>query len=124
MALLELIFGLTALFLTVTVPGYFLTLGFFPDKNEIDVIERLTFSMVFSISFLPLLVLIENQLFGITIDFTSSLASLLLLVIIGLFAWMIRTQKIIVPEIFYVVFPKIQKENAVDLFFVSCLKKK
>ena len=50
MALIELIFGLIALFLTITVPGYFLTLGFFPDKNEIDSIERLTFSLVFQVA--------------------------------------------------------------------------
>ena len=36
MALIELILGLIALFLTITIPGYFLTLGFFPNKNEID----------------------------------------------------------------------------------------
>jgi len=124
MALIELIFGLIALFLTITIPGYFLTLGFFPDKNEIDVIERFTFSMVFSISFLPLIVLIENVFFSIPINFTSSIASVLLLIIIGLISWMIRTQKLTVPQQLYFVFPKIEKENSVDLFFISFLKKK
>lgn len=124
MSPVELILGLIALFLTITVPGYFLTLGFFPNKNEIDVIERLTFSLVFSIAFLPVLVLIENMVFGIPINFTSSIATVLLLIIIGLISWMIRTQKVNVPESLYFIFPKVEKENAVELFFVSFFKKK
>ncbi len=124
MPLIELVLGLVALFLTITVPGYFLTLGFFPNKNEIDSIERLTFSLVFSIAFLPLLVLIENQLFSIPINFTSSIATVLLIIIIGLFSWMVRTQKLVVPTVFYMVFPKIKKEESVDLFFISFFKKK
>ena len=124
MPLIELVLGLVALFLTITVPGYFLTLGFFPNKNEIDSIERLTFSLVFSIAFLPLLVLIENQLFSIPINFTSSIATVLLIIIIGLFSWMVRTQKLVVPNVFYMIFPKIKKEESVDLFFISFFKKK
>ncbi|MBU2100821.1 DUF1616 domain-containing protein [Candidatus Micrarchaeota archaeon] len=124
MALIQLFLGLIALFLTITVPGYFLTLGFFPDKKEIDSIERLTFSLVFSVSFLPLIVLIENQLFGIPINFYSSIATVLLIIIFGLLVWMTRTQKISLPTFFYVVFPKVEKDNAVDLFFLFFLKKK
>jgi len=124
MALIELFSGLIALALTITLPGYFLTLGFFPDKNEIDSIERLTFSLVFSVSFLPLLVLIENQVFGVPIDFNSSIATVLLIIIIGLVSWMIRTQKIVVSDKFYWLFPKVEKQNAIDLFFVSFLRKK
>jgi len=121
---IELILGLIALFLTITLPGYFLTLGFFPNKNEIDSIERLTFSLVFSIAFLPALVLIENQLLGIPIDFTSSIATLLLIIIIGLFTWMVRTQKISVPNALYYIMPKIEKKDAVELFFFSVFKNK
>ncbi len=124
MPLIELVFGLIALFLVITLPGYFLSLGFFPNKNEIDSIERFTFSLVFSIAFLPLIVLIENMVFGIPINFTSSIASVLLLIIFGLISWMIRTQKISVPEPLYFVFPKIEKQNSVDLFFVSFFKRK
>lgn len=124
MALIELFFGLIALALTITLPGYFLTLGFFPNKNEIDSIERLTFSLVFSVSFLPLLVLIENQVFGVPIDFNSSIATVLLIIIIGLVSWMIRTQKIVVSNKLYWLFPKVEKQNAIDLFFVSFLRKK
>ena len=124
MPLIELVLGLAALFLTVTVPGYFLTLGFFPDRTEIDSIERFTFSLVFSVSFLPLAVLIENMVFGIPINFTSSIASVLLLIIIGLVSWMIRTQKFAVPEPFYFLFPKINKADSAELFFVSFFRKK
>ncbi|PJA21235.1 MAG: hypothetical protein COX63_00290 [Candidatus Diapherotrites archaeon CG_4_10_14_0_2_um_filter_31_5] len=121
---IELVFGLIALFLTITIPGYFLTLGFFPNKNEIDSIERLTFSLVFSIAFLPVFVLIENMVFSIPVNFTSSIGTVLLLIIIGLLSWMVRTQKIIVPNFLYFVLPKIEKKDSVDLFFVSFFKNK
>lgn len=121
---IELVFGLIALFLIITIPGYFLTLGFFPNKNEIDSIERLTFSLVFSIAFLPVFVLIENMVFSIPVNFTSSIGTVLLLIIIGLLSWMVRTQKIIVPNFLYFVLPKIEKKDSVDLFFVSFFKNK
>ena len=111
----ELIVGLIAFALAITIPGYFVTLAFFPSKKEIDRIERLTFSFVFSISFLPLLVLIENQLLGILINFFTVTTSVLLLIITSLLIYLIRIQKITVPEILYKIFPKIEPQEAVNI---------
>ncbi len=113
--LAELIIGLIAFVLIITIPGYFLTLAFFPSKIEIDGIERLAFSFVFSISFLPLIMLIENQLLSIRINFFTVATSLLLLIIASLLIYLIRIQKIPVPEIFYKIFPKIEQGEAVEI---------
>ncbi|MBU1121041.1 MAG: DUF1616 domain-containing protein [archaeon] len=121
---IDLIFGLIILVLVITLPGYFLTLAFFPKKEEIDSIERLTFSLVFSISFLPLLVLIENQLFSIPIDYSSAFGSLIALIVLGFVIWMIRTERIPVPSPLYGIFPKVKKEESVDLIFTRLLTKK
>lgn len=124
MAPIDLVLGLIILGLVITLPGYFLTLAFFPKKEEIDSIERLTFSLVFSISFLPLLVLIENQLFSIPIDYFSALWSLIGLIVFGFVVWMIRTERIPAPSPLYGIFPKVKKEESVDLVFTRIIKKK
>ena len=109
--LYDLIIPLISLALVLTIPGYFLTLAFFPKKNEIDEIERLTFSMVFSIAFLPLLVLIENLLLSIPIDFSSTFGTLVFLIVIGLIIYFIRIRKM-------------KKDEAVDIIFLRPFKKK
>jgi uncharacterized membrane protein len=114
---LEIVLGLIALTLVLTLPGYFLTLAFFPKKNEIDSIERITFSLVFSIAFTPLLLLIENQVFSIPINFLSSFLTVTGIILIGLIVWMIRVQKLRVPEKVYTIFPKVEKEEAVNLLW-------
>ncbi len=108
-------YGLIALLVFLFVPGYFLALGFFPSKKEIDLLERLVFSFVFSISFIPLIVLIVNQLLGIKIDFVSVFAIIVFLIFIGLISYLIRVQQIIVPEKLYLVWPKIDKNDAFPL---------
>jgi len=100
----DLIIPLISLALVLTIPGYFLTLAFFPKKNEIDEIERFTFSIVFSIAFLPLLVLIENLLLSIPIDFSSVFGTLLFLIIIGLAVYWIRIRKMKKDEIVDIIF--------------------
>lgn len=107
MALAELAYGLAMFALIVTLPGYFLTLAFFPRKSDLGGIERLAFSFVLSISFLPLLMLLENQLLGIRIDYFSTLSSLLVLVIAALLVYLIRAQKIAAPSFVYRAFPKV-----------------
>ncbi len=115
MAALETAFGLIALAIMLVVPGYFITLGFFPRKKEIDGIERLTFSFVFSIAFMPLAVLIENQLFSVPINQQTAVATFLFLVLIGVVLWAVRVGKIPLPKAFYRLCPKIKKEEAVSL---------
>ena len=112
MPVLELVLGLIALAIVLTIPGYFLTLGFFPKRGEIDSIERFTFSLVFSIVFIPLLLLIENQLLLLPINFLTSLTTTILLIVIGLIAWLYRSKKL-------------SPEETVDLiFFRKFLEKK
>ncbi len=124
MALLELFFGFILLIIVVTIPGYFLTLAFFPKKEELDAIERFTFSLVFSIAVIPLIVLIENQVFGIPIDFFSSIGTVLVLIIFGLLVYAIRTQKVPFPNALNFLFPRIKKEESVEIFFLKPLMKK
>ncbi|MEW6295765.1 MAG: DUF1616 domain-containing protein [Candidatus Diapherotrites archaeon] len=102
--LYDLIIPLISLALVLTIPGYFLSLAFFPKKNEIDEIERFTFSMVFSIAFLPLLILIENLLLSIPIDFTSVFGTLLFLIIIGLIVYWVRIRKMKKDEVVDIIF--------------------
>lgn len=115
MAIAELASGLFLFALIVTLPGYFLTLAFFPRKSDLDGIERLAFSFVLSISFLPLLMLLENQLLGIKIDYFSTLSSLLILVIAALLVYLIRAQKISAPEFIYRVLPKVNRGEEASL---------
>ncbi len=113
--MLEIISGLLLLAFALVVPGYFLTLAIFPSKTGIDSLERFAFSIVFSITFLPLLMLIENQLFGIQINFISVASTILVLIAIGVLVWMVRTTRLSVPEQLYVLFPKVPADEAVQL---------
>ncbi len=67
----------------LTVPGYFLTLAFFTENNK-SKLERFILSVLLSITFLPLLLLIENQVIGIAINLTSVLATTLIIILFGL----------------------------------------
>lgn len=107
--------GIAAILFALIVPGYCLTLAAFPRRSDIDMLERLAFSLVFSIVFLPLLMLIENQLLGIPINQVSSIASVLILIIAGLKIWMIRTSRIPAPGVCYKMFPKVDPKDAVPL---------
>jgi uncharacterized membrane protein len=115
MALAETVTGLILFLFAVTVPGYFLALAFFPSKKEIDLLERLAFSLLFSISFLALAVLFENQLLGIPLNFFSVAATLFGLIAVGLIVFMIRSQRVQVPVQVYWLFPKIEKNDAAGI---------
>ncbi|MBU0661948.1 MAG: DUF1616 domain-containing protein [Candidatus Diapherotrites archaeon] len=115
MTLIETTVGILLFAIIVTLPGYFLTLAFFPRRADLDGIERLVFSFVFSISFLPLLMLIENQLLGIAINYFSTLASLLVLVIFALLVYLIRVQRISAPAALYKLFPKVAPNEAASV---------
>ncbi|MDO8537797.1 MAG: DUF1616 domain-containing protein [archaeon] len=104
MPIVELITGLIALVIVLTVPGYFLTLAFFPSKEQIDGIERFTFSLLFSIVFMPLVVLIVNQLLGVPINFVSSFGTLIFLIFLGVIVYYFRLQKIDKREAFNLLF--------------------
>lgn len=95
---LSFISGLLALLIALFIPGYFLCLGFFPVKKDLSKLERIVFSFVFSIAFLPLLILFENLLLKIAIDFYSVLGSVVLLILIGLALYLLRAGFIPLPE--------------------------
>lgn len=106
MPLIELIVGLIALIIVLTVPGYFLSLAFFPSKTEIDGIERLTFSLLFSIVFMPLVILIANQLLGVPINFVSSFGTLIFLILFGIIVYYFRLKKLNKNDAFNLLFWK------------------
>lgn len=111
----ELLINLILLLIALFIPGYFLTLAFFTRKAEIDAIERITFSFVFSITFLPLLVLIENQVLGIPINFASVAGTFVLIIAAGLFGYLARVNVIPMPGILQKIFPQVAKQDAVPI---------
>ena len=115
MDLASILLGIVVLLFALTVPGYCIALAVFPRRSDIDLLERLALSFVFSIVFLPLLMLIENQLLGIPINQISSAASVLVLIIAGLAVWMIRTSRIKAPGVCYKIFPKVDEKDAMPL---------
>jgi uncharacterized membrane protein len=110
MDLISLLPGLIALFIALFIPGYFLCLGFFPGRQEIDWLERVVFSFIFSVTFIPLLILIENRLIGIPVNTLSVYATMLLLVLLGLLFYFIRLGKLGLPEKVHWLLPKVKGE--------------
>ncbi|MFH1752094.1 MAG: DUF1616 domain-containing protein [archaeon] len=92
--MLETIFGLILLIISLTIPGYALSLGFFPKKTEIDLIERIVLSIAFSIAFIPLLLLIGNRLLLLPINYYSAVATVAFLIAVGLIAWFYRSKNL------------------------------
>ena len=115
MALLETLGSLFLFAFAAVVPGYFLTLAFFPSKNEIDMLERAAFSVFFSISSISIAVLVENQLLGIPLNFYSVAATIFLIIALGAAVFMVRSQRIQAPEFVYLLIQKIDKNEAVEI---------
>ena len=111
----ETLTALISIIVVLFVPGYFLSLAFFTKRSEIDSIERITLSFVFSITFLPLLVLVENLLLEIPINFTSVAGNFLLIIVLGLIGYFLRTGIIPNPAVLQRVFPPVPKEQAFPL---------
>ena len=115
MALLETAGGLFLFAFAAVVLGYFISLAVFPSRKEIDLLERLAFSVLFSISSVSILALLENQLAGIPVNFFSVAATILLLIAAGLAVFMVRAQKINAPGFVYALFPKIGRNDAAEI---------
>ncbi len=114
--MLEQVLGFATLVVTLFIPGYFITLAFFPKKSELDAIERITLSFVFSITLLPLLTLLENILLAIPINSFSVWANFAIITAVGLFSYLARTGK--TPRPFKIcdkIFPPVSPEEAVPI---------
>lgn len=81
-----------AVIILLPATGFFLTLAFFP-KKELGVFEKIVFSAVLGILFPALLLLLENQVFGIPIDFVSSVLTLLLLLAVSIAVFLLRKKR-------------------------------
>lgn len=72
--------------------GFFITLAFFP-KKELDLLERIVFSAILGLSFPALFLLLENQVFGLPINFASAIATVIALLIVSLLIFLLRKRK-------------------------------
>jgi len=89
-SILRIVVGLIFFFF---VPGYAMTYAIFP-KKEVDGVERLTFSLAFSVSAVPLFILILNQSLGVElfpIDLFHSLLASFILILFSVLVWLRRT---------------------------------
>jgi uncharacterized membrane protein len=107
--------GIGILLVVVTVPGYFVTLALFPAAGKIDGLERLALSVVFSITALPLLSLVANQLLSIPITAATALAELLVIIAAGLIVYLARTGRVKAPRAFYRLFPEVPEREATGI---------
>jgi uncharacterized membrane protein len=74
------------------VPGFAITIALFPGKG-IDALERITLSLAFSISVVPLVILFLNQLLGVEtfpIDALHSLIASMAIIVLSLSVGVIR----------------------------------
>ncbi|ODS42255.1 MAG: hypothetical protein MSIBF_02660 [Candidatus Altiarchaeales archaeon IMC4] len=76
----------------VLVPGFFLSLGIFPKKTDIDITERIGISFFFGM--IPYLLLyFANKNFFTAINAGSVLAMMLAVSVLGFVLWQARKEK-------------------------------
>ena len=107
--------GLIALAAVLFVPGYFLTLGFFPAKKDLDVIERITFSFVFSMAFIPIIILLLNQVLSVPVNFFTAAGTVIFLILAGLIVYLVRVQTIKAPKALDKVLPSIKPKDKASI---------
>ena len=112
---LEVIPGIIALLLQITLPGYFLALGIFPSKKSLEGLERALLSIVLSITAVPLVLLLLNQLLFMAINLASVLGTDIFLIALGIAVYHVRTGSVEVPKAIYKIMPKIEKGEAVEI---------
>ncbi|MFH1835837.1 MAG: DUF1616 domain-containing protein [Methanobacteriota archaeon] len=66
------------------IPGYFLTLAFFK-RDEIDFLEKITLSIVLSITAVPLMLLFLSVVFGVKITAINTSVIILAIVSVSFF---------------------------------------
>ena len=96
----------------LTVPGFFLSLAFFPKRESINYLERFILSVVFSMSSIALLLVLENKLLLIPINAVTAWLNLLIVVLFGLIIFSMRVGSIKTPSFMKKHFSKIKKSEA------------
>ncbi|HIH17131.1 MAG TPA: DUF1616 domain-containing protein [Candidatus Diapherotrites archaeon] len=112
--MLKLLGGALVFGFLLVVPGYFLVLGFFPRRGEISRLERWVFSVVFSLTFLPLALLLGNQLLRMPVNAETVLGLSLFLVLLGILTFLVRIGKVSVPKALNRFFPMVKAGDAVS----------
>ncbi|MBN2013907.1 MAG: DUF1616 domain-containing protein [Candidatus Altiarchaeota archaeon] len=96
MDVLSLVRVVLGLFFYLFVPGFAVSYAIFP-KEEIDLIERITLSLAFSVTMTPLFVLILNLSLGVEyfpIDLLHSLLASLFLIFVSCLVWLYRVGRL------------------------------
>jgi len=119
---LDFIFGLILLLFALTVPGYALSVAFFPKKGELDTLERLTFSFAFSVAFVPLVILLEMQVLGWLLTPVLAWANFLIITFSGFIVYALRARRIPVPKACESILKPVKKGEGKKLFFEKWLK--
>jgi len=94
MDLIAIVLGIAAIALAVSIPGYALSLAIFPKKKDLDIFERAAFSFILSIAVPGIVILAENMLLKIPINFVSVSATYIAVIAIGLIAFLLRSRSI------------------------------
>lgn len=79
MEILEVLRAIIGFFLVMFIPGFAATYALFPDKKEIDAIERIALSIGLSIALVVLGVFALNMLFGMMINAINSVLVILVI---------------------------------------------
>ncbi len=92
MDLATIIIGTFGMILLVFIPGISLTMAIFPKKEDLELIERLGVSLV--LGFIPqFLLYFGSKNFFIPINTVTTSATILLVTLIGILVWWIRSKK-------------------------------
>lgn len=92
MDLTTILIGTIGMILLVFIPGISLTMAIFPKKEDLELIERLGVSLVLGL--IPqFLLYFESKNFFIPINTVTTSATILLVTLIGILVWWIRSKK-------------------------------
>jgi uncharacterized membrane protein len=92
MDLVTILIGTFGMILVVFIPGISLTMALFPKKEDLELIERLGVSLVLGL--VPQVILyFGSKNFFVSIDAINTAATILLVSLIGIVVWWIRSRK-------------------------------
>jgi uncharacterized membrane protein len=114
----EILRTIAGLILTLFIPGYALSLAFFPQKQDMDRSERIALSFALSIAGVMVTILFTDLVLGIDITPVSIVLSIITLTLISLIAWKVHLyiiNKKIIQKILGLIFKSIEKLRAIKL---------